>query len=178
MATHAMPSKPSILARAAGGALVVGGLTLGAIAFSSATAPVEASAACGNGFSGFSNTGTNNPNTFNVGSGNNINTQFGFGGGNFGSFQSTRTGNNNSTNTGNTTTCTNVKTSPFGLPSAGMFNNTGTNNPNTFNVFSGNNINTQFSGFGPNVGGHQSSSTGNNDSTNIGNQTVSTNVGP
>ena len=57
---------------------------------------------------------------------------------------------------------------------------TGTNNPNTFNVLSGNNVNIQFSGFGPNVLGGQSSSTGNNSSSNTGNVTsvTQTSVGP
>jgi hypothetical protein len=176
MAKHRAPRKPSTLTRAAGGGLVVGGLTLGAVALSTVATPAEANAACGSGLSAFDMTGLNNPNTVNLGSGNNVNFQGGFFGANLGGTQGSSTGNNGSTNIGNTTTCSDITTPSLipSFPAFGLFSNTGTNNPNTFNVLSGNNVNVQFSPFGTNVGGAQSSSTGNNTSTNIGNITTTT----
>jgi hypothetical protein len=178
MANHRMPRKRSTLNRTVGVGLVAGGMALGGVALTMmpGSAP-EANAACGSRFSAFSNTGTNNPNTLNFGSGNNLNFQGSFTGGNVSGGQTSSTGNNSSTNAGNTTVCT-VTQTPSLFPSASAFSNTGTNNPNTFNVLSGNNVNVQFGGFGPNFSGGQSSSTGNNNSTNTWNKTVSNNVGP
>jgi len=100
MGTHSIARKNSALTRTVGGGLVVGGLALGAVALTSAAAPVEANAACGNGISAFSMTGTNNPNTVNFGSGNNVNFQGSpFGANSVVGSQSSRTGSNTSDNT-------------------------------------------------------------------------------
>ncbi len=173
MGNHRITRKRSAVARTVGGGLIVGGMALGAIALTTAAVPVEANAACGNGISAFSMSGVNNPNTVNLGSGNNFNFQGGFLGANtLTGGQTSGTGNNTSTNSGNTTTCT---AAPSLFPSFGFGSNTGLNNPNTFNVLSGNNINAQFSPFGANtVLGGQTSSTGNNGSTNTGNVTTTT----
>ena len=161
------------VARIVGGGLIVGGMALGAVVLTSAAAPVEANAACGNGISAFSMSGVNNPNTVNFGSGNNVNFQGSpFGANTVVGSQTSGTGNNTSTNSGNTTTCT---ATPSFFPNFGFGNNTGLNNPNTFNVLSGNNFNAQFSGVGPNTfTGSQTSDTGNNDSTNTDNTTTTT----
>lgn len=181
MANHRMSRKRPAFNRTVGVGLVAGSMALSGIALSLSTAAApEANAACGKRFVVFGNTGTNNPNTLNYGSGNNLNFQGNFTGGNLSSSQTSSTGNNTSGNTANSTTCTVTQTPSLfpTFPSTNFFGNTGTNNPNTFNVFSGNNVNAQFSGFGPNASGAQSATTGNNGSTNTGNTTTDTSVGP
>jgi hypothetical protein len=174
-----MPRNHKGFRRTVGAGLVVGGMSLGAAALSTAAAPVEANAACGSTLSAFSNTGANSPNTVNFGSGNNVNLQGNFLGPNVIGPQVSRTGNNRSRTNNSPTVCTNVQGPSLfpRVPSTSFFSNTGANSPNTFNVLSGNNINAQFSGFGPNISGGQSSSTGNNSSTTNNSPTVSTNVG-
>jgi hypothetical protein len=179
MSKHKMPRSHKALTRTVGAGLVIGGMSLGAAALSAAAAPVEANAACGSTLSAFSNTGANSPNTVNFGSGNNVNLQGNLLGPNVVGPQVSRTGNNRSRTAGSPTTCVNVNGPSLfpRIPTASVFSNTGANSPNTFNVLSGNNINTQFSGFGPNISGGQSSSTGNNSSTTTGSPTTGVNVG-
>ena len=79
----------------------------GAVALTTAAAPVEANAACGNGISAFSMSGVNNPNTVNFGSENNVNFQGSpFGANTVVGSQGSSTGNNLSTNSGNVPTTT------------------------------------------------------------------------
>jgi hypothetical protein len=178
MSKNTMP-RNKMLTRTVGAALTVGGMALGAAALSAATAPVEAGASCGSTISAFSNTGANSPNTVNFGSGNNVNLQGNAFGPNINGPQVSRTGNNRSRTNNSPTVCANIPGPSLfpRFPSTSFGSNTGANSGNTFNVLSGNNVNAQFSGLGPNINGGQSSSTGNNNSTTNNSPTVSANVG-
>jgi hypothetical protein len=146
MADHTMPRKRLTLNRALVAAVATGGMAMAALGASVALDPATANAACAQGFTAFGNTGAASPSSVNVGSGNNVNVQGSFSGVNVVKNQSEVGNNGDNKAILSPTICL-----PIGNPFTPFAGNTGAASPSSMNFFSGNNVNAQFNGFGPNV---------------------------
>jgi hypothetical protein len=152
MASHMMPRRQSTLNRTVIGAAVTSGIALVGLGITVALDPAPANASCAQGFTAFSNTGAASPSSVNVGSGNNVNFQGSFAGVNAAKNQSEVGNNGDNKAILSPTICLPIS-NPFNPFAGSAFGgNTGPASPSSMNFFSGNNVNAQFSGFGPNVG--------------------------
>jgi hypothetical protein len=172
MANHRMPHRRSTLNRTVIAAAAVGGIALGGLGISVALDPAPANATCPQGFTAFSNTGAASPSSVNVGSGNNVNIQGSFAGVNVAKNQSDVGNNGYNKAILSPTICL-----PFGNPfnpfaGSGFGGNTGAASPSSMNFFSGNNVNAQFNGFGPNVAFNRTDVGNNGGNVSFGSPTV------
>jgi hypothetical protein len=172
MANHRMPRRRSTLNRAVMVAAATSGVALGGLGISAALDPAPANASCAQGFTAFSNTGAASPSSVNVGSGNNVNFQGSFAGVNAAKNQSEVGNNGNNKAILSPTICLPIS-NPFNPFAGSAFGgNTGPASPSSMNFFSGNNVNTQFSGFGPNVAFNRSDIGNNGGNFAFGSPTV------
>jgi hypothetical protein len=172
MAEHTMPRKRSTLNRAFVAAVATGSMAMAALGASVALDPATANAACAQGFTAFGNTGAASPSSINVGSGNNVNVQTSFAGVNVAKNDASVGNNGDNKAILSPTVCLPIG-NPFN-PFAGsaLGGNTGAASPSSINVLSGNNINAQLSGFGPNVAFNRTNVGNNGGNTAVGSPTV------
>jgi hypothetical protein len=172
MANHRMPRRRSTLNRTAAAAVATGGIALGGLAISVGLDPATANATCAQGFTAFSNTGAASPSSVNFGSGNNVNFQTTFAGVNAAKNQSSVGNNGDNKAILSPTVCLPIG-NPFNPFGGSMFGgNTGSASPSSINVLSGNNVNAQFNGFGPNFAINQTNVGNNGGNTAFGSPTV------
>jgi hypothetical protein len=150
MANHRTPRRRSTLIRTAAAAVATGGIALGGLGISAALDPATANATCAQGFRAFSNSGAASPSSVNFGSGNNVNFQGTFAGVNAAKNDASVGNNGGNKAILSPTVCLPIG-NPFNPFAGSVFGgNTGAASPSSINVFSGNNVNAQFNGFGGN----------------------------
>jgi hypothetical protein len=150
----------------------MGGMALGGLGISLAVNPATANAECAQGFSAFSNTGSASPSSTNIGSGNNVNIQGSLAGVNVAGNRADVGNNGGNAAILSPTVCLPIG-NPFN-PFAGsvLGGNVGSASPSSVNVLSGNNVNTQFSGFGSNFAVNKTSVGNNGGNFSFGSPTV------